>query len=88
MFSLWWITDSNTYILKDIKFPLSFRICLNDLYDSEEYTDKEFENLNKFKKFGYASGHTFYRGQSMFNESLVGWNGHTEDGETIGTTEG
>ena len=50
----------------------------------------ELDNVNveRYKQFGYSSSYGFYRGQSLYNQSLVGWNGHTEDGETLGTIEG
>ena len=41
-----------------------------------------------FKKIGYEEIWKFYAGQSLFNKSLVGWNGHTVDGGTIGSIEG
>jgi len=72
--------------LKDIEFPLSFRICLNYIHDDERDMDIELYNLDRYKKFGYDSGNTFYKGQSMFNKSLVGWNGHTENGDTLDIT--
>ena len=64
--------------LADIEFPLSFEICLEELNESEE----------RYKKFGYQNFGYFYFGVSQFNYSLVGWNGHTEDGGTIASTEG
>ena len=75
---------------KEIEFPLFFRICLNDLYDNERDVELELDNVNveRYKQFGYSSSYGFYRGQSLYNQSLVGWNGHTEDGETLGTIEG
>ena len=63
--------------LKDIEFPLSFKICLNELKPDDRY-----------KKLGYWSRSYFFLGRSKFNYSHFGWNGHTEDGATIGTTEG
>ena len=63
--------------LEDIEFPLSFRICLNYRFEIERYRD-----------LGYDSRFDFYLGKSMYNKSLVGWNGHTKTGSTIGTTNG
>ena len=63
--------------LEDIEFPLSFRICLNYRFEIERYRD-----------LGYDSRYDFYLGKSMYNKSLVGWNGHTKTGSTIGTTNG
>ena len=64
--------------LKDIEFPISFRICAHELRKGDE----------KFKKLGYKGIKDFFRGRSMFNKSLVGWTGHTENGSTIGTVDG
>ena len=63
--------------LKDIYFPLAFRICAN-----QKKTDNE-----KYKKFGYEYYEDFFRGQSMFNKSLVGWGGHYPNGTNIGKVE-
>ena len=64
--------------LKDIEFPISFKICLNELKPSSE----------RYQILGYNDDFDFYLGKSRYNKSHVGWNGHTEDGATIGTTEG
>ena len=48
--------------LKDIKFPLSFRICLQDLT----------RNTEKFMKIGYRNYNDFFRGQNRFNSSIIG----------------
>ena len=64
--------------LKDIDFPVSFRICLNDLSG----------NFDRYHNLGYNNAYDFFNGISKCNKSLVGWNGHTKDGETVGTTEG
>ena len=64
--------------LKDIEFPISFRICAQELREGDE----------KFKKLGDKGISDFFRGRSMFNKSLVGWRGHTENGSTISTVEG
>ena len=64
--------------LKDIEFPISFRICAYELTNKNE----------RFKKMGYKSASNYFRGRSMFNESLVGWGGQTENGSNIGTIQG
>ena len=51
-------------------------------FDSDPYDTERYEEL------GYTDGWRFYMGQSKYNKSIFGWNGHTKDGETIGTTEG
>ena len=64
--------------LSEIDFPLLIRICLF-----------EKENINaRFLDYGYDALYGFFHGQSMYNSSLVGWAGHTENGSTIGSVEG
>ena len=63
--------------LKDIDFPVSFKICLRKIKDTE-----------KFIKLGYTSMHGFFSGQSRFNDSMIGWNGHTKNYSTLMTIEG
>ena len=36
---------------------------------------------------GYRDVKRFHYGQSRYNKSLVVWNGHTENGSTIGSVE-
>ena len=66
--------------LKDISFPISFKICGKERYNGSE----------RFKKIGYADERSFYGGVSKFSENntIVGWNGHTENGSTIGPLKG
>ena len=64
--------------LKDIEFPLSFRICVSEIDNSyERYTDH-----------GYTHDFAFFNGESSYNSSLIGWNGHTQNGSTIGPLRG
>ena len=64
--------------LKDIEFPLSFRVCFHELKNGNE----------KYQRLGYMNERSFFKGQSQFNNSLFGWNGHTENGGILGSTEG
>ena len=64
--------------LREIEFPLSFRICIFD----EENHDK------RYRQFGYKSTMSFFRGSSMFNSSIVGWGGHSENGSTMASVKG
>ena len=57
--------------LKDIEFPLDFSICFHD-----------FES-NRFENYGYLYDQRLFRGDSKFNKTIVGWNGHRENGSTI-----
>ena len=64
--------------LNEIEFPMTFRICAFDLYDTD----------SKYKLFGYESYKGFFRGMSMFNDTLYGWAGHDQNGSVLGSVEG
>ena len=66
--------------LMDIKFPLAFKLCVSSQNDADQ-----FEN---YEKFGYNSSYDFFRGISMFNESMLGWNGHTRNNSILGSVKG
>ena len=38
---------------------------------------------NRYKKYGYLYDQRLFRGDSAFNETIVGWNGHMENGSTM-----
>ena len=63
---------------KDVDFPLVFRICAHELENSSA----------KFQKYGYGYDGFYFVGQSMYNASIFGWNGHTPNGSTIAPFEG
>ena len=66
--------------LKEISFPIAFKFCIEE---------KNNHKLNKkYRDLGYNDLFDFYYGRSMFNNSIVGWAGHTENGSTIGSVEG
>ena len=46
------------------------------------YSEVRYQNL------GYQNHDDFYAGISKFNNSIVGWHGHTMEGGIIGETEG
>ena len=62
----------------EIEFPLVFRICANEIEDSTE----------RYKEYGYRFDYSYFIGQSIYNRSLIGWNGHTKEGGTIASIEG
>ena len=64
--------------LKDIEFPVSFIICVDQL---------ENDTL-KYQEVGYKNVWRFYMGESMHNESIIGWRGHVENGTKYDTVEG
>ena len=63
--------------LRDLEFPLIFKFCFN-----------QEDASSLFQSWGYETFNDFYRGISMFNSSLVGWNGHSEHGSSLAATEG
>jgi hypothetical protein len=63
--------------LENVEFPVNFKICF-----------KPGLNITKAKKFGYESVSRYFKGCSMYNESVIGWAGHTEDGAVLSTPEG
>ena len=64
--------------LKEIDFPMSFRICVHELNDTR----------SRYQRFGYKNYDDFFRGKSMFNGSLYGWAGHDQNGSVLGSVEG
>ena len=60
-----------------IEFPVLFKICIKPAFDIEE-----------LKKAGYSSIWSYFMGRSMYNGSVFGWGGHTQDGGTMGSVEG
>ena len=65
--------------LQTIEFPLVFKVCAQDRKNS---------SMDRYIQFGYNNAYEFFMGKSMFNDSLYGWNGHTENGSTIANVEG
>ena len=64
--------------LQNIDFPLAFKLCVI-----------EKENISaRYTNVGYESDVAFFKGKSMYNESLYGWSGHTDNGSIISNVEG
>ena len=65
---------------RDVHFPILLKICGREVRDSSR----------RFITLGYANDVEFYGGISKFskNQTIVGWNGHTENGTTIGPLAG
>ena len=53
-------------------FPLLGRICVTPGLDVEKLTT-----------YGYADPSSFYMGVSRFNDSILGWSGHMENGSVF-----
>ena len=66
--------------IMDVNMPLSFIFCLRN-------TNTELEE-KKYMDAGYDSSFRFFAGTSMFNESVVGWLGHMENGSTYNSLDG
>ena len=66
--------------LSEIEFPVVFKVCANEANISSA---KE-----KYTEVGYTDLWTFFYGQSLYNDSIYGWAGHTENGSTVGSVEG
>ena len=64
----------------DVDMPLSFIFCLRN-------TNASLEN-EKYKNAGYKNIQKFFSGTSMYNESVVGWLGHMENGSTYYSVDG
>ena len=64
--------------LKDIEFPFIFRLCATEKKDKDA----------KYRRFGYKNVYNFFLGESLYNRSIYGWNGHQENGSTIKGIEG
>ena len=63
--------------LNEILFPISFKICVEDIR----------ENQTRFAELGYLSEWHYFRGQSKYDDKKIGWNGHTENGSTLGSVQ-
>ena len=64
--------------LNEIEFPMTFRICAFELNDT----------VSRYQSFGYAHYGDYFRGRSMFNDTLYGWAGHDHNGSVLGNVEG
>ena len=62
--------------LNRIEFPLIFKFC---------FLHRELVYF--LKDLGYDGILNFYHGQSRYNSSLYGWNGHTLNGRTKGSVK-
>ena len=62
--------------LRDMDFPLIFKICPDPAFD-----------IAKLEEEGYETVWRYFAGWSMFNDSVYGWAGHTNTSETRGTVQ-
>ena len=59
------------------EYPIVFKICIKPGF-----------NESALWEFGYNSVAGYFSGESRFNDSLVGWAGHTADGGVASTVAG
>ena len=64
--------------LKDIEFPLSFKICVREQYGV----------LQRYQDIGYYDIYAFFRGQPSYNRRYFGWAGRDRNKSTLGTVTG
>ena len=64
--------------LKEINFPLSFKLCVTE---KENFTER-------YKKIGYSDEHSFFTGKSKFDNEVIGWGGHSQNGSTLHHIQG
>ena len=61
--------------LNEIDFPIAFQLCIGE---------NNYSHIN-YKDLGYDNLFDFFHGKSQFNDSIVGWAGHTENGSSLGS---
>ena len=64
--------------LASIDFPLVFQLCALKISRENEF----------YEMYGYSNMMNFFKGFSLYNDSLIGWNGFAENGSLLGTAEG
>ena len=57
-------------------FPLLTRVCIRPGF-----------KMAALREAGYNSTDSYFTGKSRFNSSVIGWAGHTEDGNVLGKVE-
>ena len=61
--------------LKNIEFPISFQICVNE-FNLTNATNE------KYHKYGYDGLLEYFKGESRYNSTIVGWTGHKQNHST------
>ena len=64
--------------LKALEFPLVIQLCALKISRENEH----------FEMYGYANMMNFYKGLSLYNDSLIGWSGFSKNGSTLGSPDG
>ena len=63
-------TEVSDVQLKDLDFPLSIQICV-----------KPAQNETALQVLGYEDSSGYLLGRSKYNNSLIGWGGHNDNGK-------
>ena len=58
--------------LKNIEFPISFQICINEFNLTNSTNEK-------YHQYGYDGMMGYFMGQSRYNSTIVGWAGHKQN---------
>ena len=75
------VTERN---LEDSDFPILFKICFDPSFNTSEIEDAGYRDFHGYGDFFQD----FFSGRSKFNQSLVGWAGHTEEGGVVSNVSG
>jgi hypothetical protein len=70
-------TTTRLVPLADLPFPLDIDVTLVPGF-----------NQQALAEHGYASAMAYFLGTSIYNESVHGWSGHTENGSNFGNPKG
>ena len=71
-------TRVETKSIQDQQFPLIFKICIKPAFNKAGLEETGY---------GYGGIFRYFVGRSIFNTSIYGWAGHTNDSGTYGTVE-
>ena len=61
--------------LRNVEFPISFQICVNEFNVTNSTNEK-------YQQYGYDGIWEYFRGQSRYNSTIVGWAGHKQNHST------
>lgn len=68
---------SKTYLNELDSFPVVF-----------DFIVKPGFNVEKLNETGYKDNDDYFYGRSKFNSTVIGWGGHGESGEVLGSVQG
>ena len=61
--------------LRNVEFPISFQICVTE-FNLSNATNK------KYSEYGYDGLLEYFKGESRYNSTIVGWAGHKQNHST------